>query len=123
MELKEKKSLLALAKQYSSPIYVYNLKTIEQQCRKLNDNLPGIKLSYACKANTNIKIIKAICREGFDIETVSPGEIEVAKKAGAHASKITFTCGSITKSELVGVVKKGVRIHLDSLHQVEMFGQ
>src|SRR3989344_575495 len=113
----------SLAKNLGTPIYIYDSKLIRDRCKELKKNLPGVNLYYACKANTNPEILKIIHKEGYGIETVSPGEINIAKKAGVPTSKITFTCGSISEKELMSVVKQGIRVHLDSLHQVEVFGK
>ena len=123
MEKKRRLLLKATGIKLGTPVYIYDSKIIKEKCRELKKNLPGVNLYYACKANTNPEIIKLIYNEGFGIETVSPGEIKIAHKAGIPISKITFTCGSIDEKELVSVVKQGIRVHLDSLHQVEIFGQ
>ncbi|MDP2642442.1 MAG: diaminopimelate decarboxylase [Candidatus Peregrinibacteria bacterium] len=115
--------LVKIAQKLGTPIYIYNANTIKQKCKELKQNLKGINLYYACKANSNPEIIKIVYKEGFGIETVSPGEIAIAHKAGVPISKITFTCGSIDKNEIISVAKQGIRIHLDSLNQVEIFGK
>ena len=112
-----------IAEKFGTPIYVYDEDLIRKQCRELKKSLPGADLYYACKANTNPEILKIIYNEGFGIETVSPGEIALAREAGVPISKITFTCGNIDEKELVSIVRQGVRVHLDSLYQVEIFGK
>ncbi|HEY4494247.1 MAG TPA: diaminopimelate decarboxylase [Candidatus Paceibacterota bacterium] len=106
-----------------TPAYFYDGKVINTKCRELKKNFPGVKLYYACKANDNKEIIKLIARQGFGVETVSPGEISLARRAGVPYSRMTFTCGSINERELTAVIKKGIRVHLDSLHQVEIIGK
>ena len=120
--MKDRK-LLEIASKFGTPIYFYDGETIRTACRELKRSLPGIKLYYACKANNNPEIVRLIHKEGFGIETVSPGEIAVAKRVGVSTSQMTFTCCSIDEKELVSVVKQGVRVYLDSLHQVEVFGK
>lgn len=112
-----------IVKELEMPLYLYDADLIKEKCRELKKNLSGIKLYYACKANTNLEIIKLIHGQGFDVETVSPGEINIARKAGIPTSQIPFTCSNISEKELVGVVKQGIRVHLDSLYQVETFGK
>lgn len=119
----ENNKLLKIAKKLGTPIYVYDGEAIQKTCRELKRNLPGVNLYYACKANTNVDIVRMIYKEGYGIEAVSPGEIAIAQKAGVPISKITFTCGNITEKELVSVAKLGIRIYLDSLHQVEVYGR
>lgn len=116
-------SALWLVKKFGSPLYVYDSGLIRKRCEELKSNFSGLTLYYALKANENPEIVRLIAQAGFSIETVSPSEIRVARRIGVPASKITYTCNSIDEAELVWVVKRGVRIHLDSLNQVEMFGR
>lgn len=113
----------SLVGKFGSPLYVYDADLIRTKCREFTKNFPEVKFYYACKANTNPEILKIIFKEGFGIETVSPGEIKIAKRIGEPVSKITFTCSSIDEKEIVWVAKQGVRIHLDSLAQAEFFGR
>ncbi len=108
---------------FGSPLYAYDGDFIRKRCRELKRSFPKMKLYYACKANTNPEIVRIIFEEGFGIETVSPGEVKVAKRAGVPPSKMAFTCGNVDESEIVWVVKQNIRIHLDSLHQVGIFGR
>jgi len=121
--MNEEHKLNTVARKFGTPMYLYDGKTIKRQCKKLKESLKGVDLYYACKANTNKEIVKLIYKQGFGIETVSPGEIAIARKAGVPISKITFTCGSIGENEIISVAKQGIRMHLDSLHQVEIFGK
>src|SRR3989344_534561 len=114
---------MRLMEKLQTPAYFYDGKVINTKCRELKKNFPGVNLYYACKANDNKEIIKLIARQGFGVETVSPGEISLARRAGVPYSRMTFTCGSINERELTAVIKKGIRVHLDSLHQVEIIGK
>ena len=89
--------LINTAKKLGTPIYLYDAEIIKQKCKELKTNLKYANLYYACKANTNTEIIKLIYKQGYGIETVSPGEISIARKAGVPVSKITFTCSNIKK--------------------------
>jgi diaminopimelate decarboxylase len=116
-------TVAAIAKKYGTPLYIYDAAMIVQKCRELKKAVPSVGWYYACKANTNAEVMKLIAREGYGIETVSPGEIAAARAAKVPVSKITFTCSSIDEAELVAVVKQGIRVHLDSLRQVEIVGK
>jgi diaminopimelate decarboxylase len=112
-----------LIERFGSPLYAYDAEVIRARCRELKKAFPGVRMYYACKANTNVEIIRLIAVEGLDIETTSPGEIAAARKAGVPVSRIAYTCASIGEKELVSVVRQGVLVHLDSLTQVEIFGR
>ena len=113
----------SLLEKFGSPLYVYDAVVIRERCRELKKAFPNFRLYYACKANTNPEVVHTIYREGFGVECVSPGEIAVAQKVGVPIEDIAFTCGSVHEKELLDVADMGIRIHLDSLTQVEQFGK
>lgn len=117
------KSPKYILKKYGSPLYVYDANVIQKRCKLLKQHFPNVNFYFACKANTNPEIVRLIFKQGFGIEAVSPGEISVARDVGVPFSRISFTCGSISEDELVSVAKQGVRVYLDSLGQVEIFGK
>lgn len=117
------RSAAALVKKFGSPLYVYDSGLIRERCSQLKANFPGVHFYYACKANAHPRVMRLILQSGFGIEAVSPGEIAAAKKAGATVGDIAFTCSSIDEEEIAAVGKQGIRMHLDSLVQVEAFGR
>lgn len=112
-----------LLQEFGSPLYVYDARVVRSRCNELQSLFPDFRLYFACKANTNPLLVKLIHEQGFRIETVSPGEIAVARGAGVPIKDLTFTCGNIPEKELLEVVNMGVRTHLDSLTQVEQLGK
>jgi diaminopimelate decarboxylase len=52
--------VIRLVEKYGSPLYVYNTERMMAQYRKLSDAFSGIdlKINYACKALTNINILR-----------------------------------------------------------------
>src|SRR3989344_4438617 len=113
----------ALTQEFGSPLYVYEADVIRARCREIKKAFTGIDLYYACKSNENPEAVRIITKEGFGVETMSPREVALARKTGVPISRIAFTCGSISEVELVSMVRKGIRVHLDSLVQVERFGK
>jgi diaminopimelate decarboxylase len=114
-----------LAKKFKTPLYVYEAETIRRQYFKLAQNIPYEKLGihYACKANTNISILRLIRKLGAKAETVSRGEIELALKAGFKTKDIIYTSTSVSREELAFVIKNKISINLDSLSQIELYGK
>ncbi|MBU6323319.1 MAG: diaminopimelate decarboxylase [Patescibacteria group bacterium] len=126
----EKKPLISgaeakrLAAKYGTPLYVYRQSVVAETYRRLRAAIPYPKtrIYYACKANANAKLLATLRRAGACIETVSPGEVALALRAGFPPSRISFTCSNLSEKELLAVAKKGVRMHLDSLNQVRRIG-
>jgi len=114
-----------LIKQYGSPLYVYDAAIIERQYASLVHTItyPKLKIHFACKSNTNVEILKLLKKAGSGIETVSPGEILAAEKAGFAAKDIVFTSSNISREELAWVMKKGIIVNLDSLIQLKLWGE
>ena len=106
---------------YGSPLYVYDAETIKTRYNELASNItwPKTCIHYACKANTNIEILKLLKSLGAGIETVSEGEVRAAKAASFAPEDILFTCSNVTEAELAAVVAHGVTINADSLGQME----
>lgn len=118
----QKKRLLTIARTYGTPVYAYDAQHIERQCKKLMRHFPDAQIHYAIKANANPAILKIIKAAGCGVEAVSVGELKLAQSLGFPAERISFTCSNITEKELVAAARAGVRVHLDSLHQLTVWG-
>ena len=77
-------SLIDLCKEFGTPIYVYDSAKIAAQCNRLKDAFSDTKvqINYACKALSNINIMKLMGTLGAHIDTVSIQEVQLALKAG-----------------------------------------
>lgn len=114
-----------LIQDFGSPLYVYEEETILNRFHKLHDAIsyPYKRILYAIKANSNLHIAKLLQKENCGIDAVSPGEIELALKAGFRAEDIIFTGNNMTDSEMDFAVSKGVLLNIGSLSRLEKFGQ
>ena len=119
------KQASAFRKKYGVPLYIYKKDIVVRQYNNLDRAIkyPNKKIYFACKANTNPEILKVLKKLGSRIETVSPGEIEKALKAGFKAEDISFTCSSISRKELISVAQQNIRVHIDSLNQLTWWGE
>src|SRR3989338_2996091 len=120
-----KYSAKTLARKFGTPLYVYEAEKIRQQYFSLVKYIKYKKLNihYACKANTNILVLKLLRRLGAKIETVSSGEILLALKVGFRTEDIIYTSTSMSREEMQFVVKKKIKVNLDSLSQIELYGR
>ena len=90
-------NLLAIAKEYGSPIYVYDAAKIESQYNRLTGAFKKVKelrINYAVKALSNMAILQLIHGFGAGLDTVSIQEVRLGLAAGVDPSKIMFTFGS-----------------------------
>lgn len=113
-----------LVKELGSPLYVYEEATIRTRARELRSAITyeNTQIKYACKANTNIQIMKILREEGLGIDAVSPGEIYAALKAGFPSSEILFTANNVSWDEIEYAVSKDVMVNIDSLSYLRQFG-
>ena len=117
-------NLLDLVKEYGAPLYVYDAQKIEEQFdliqKAFNNSKTHIK--YACKALTNINILKLLKNKGAGLDAVSIQEVIIGLKAGFKAEEIIFTPNSVSFNELVEATKLGVQINIDNISMLEQFG-
>ncbi len=115
----------AIASEYGTPVYVYN----EEIIRKSMETVEGVitkypyTANYSVKANTNIEILKLALEEGLNCDAMSPGEITLLLKAGFPPEKIFFVSNNVAAEEMQFAIDKGVIVSLDSLDQLDRFGQ
>ncbi len=83
----------ALAKEYGTPLYVYDFDYMKEQYRKLKSAFEGSKslIAYAVKANSNLSVINLFAKEGSGADCVSIGEVKRAIAAKVPTYKIIFS--------------------------------
>ena len=115
---------LELADTYGCPLYVYDAGVIKRQYDRLVKafNYPNLKINYACKALTNISILKYMKSLGAALDTVSMQEVRLGLKAGFDPQSITYTPNCVGIEELSAAKELGVRINIDNLSILEHFG-
>ena len=117
-------NLTNLAAQFGTPLYVYNQHKVEEQYNKLTYAFQGTntKFFYACKALSNINILKIIKNLGAGLDAVSFNEIKLGLKAGFLPQQILFTPNCVNFEEIQQAVELGVRINIDNISILEQFG-
>jgi len=122
----ENKTLLKLAKNYGSPLYVYDTEKIKHQySRILNafNTVKHVKINYAVKALSNINILKVFKTLNSGLDTVSIQEVQLALQAGFDPKNIIYTPNGVSLAEIEKVAALGVQINIDNLSILELFGQ
>ena len=116
---------LQVVENYGCPLYVYDSSVIERQFNRLRDafNVKSLKINYACKALTNISILKLMKKLGAGLDTVSIQEVLMGLKAGFESRDIIYTPNCVSLEEIEEAVKLGVRINIDNISILEQFGQ
>ncbi|MBO6881158.1 diaminopimelate decarboxylase [Winogradskyella sp.] len=119
------KTLLQIAEDFGSPVYVYDADTITSQYNRLTkafSTVKNLKLNYAVKALSNISVLKLFNSLGSGLDTVSIQEVQLGLKAGFKPEDIIFTPNGVSLEEIENVAKLSVQINIDNLSILEQFG-
>jgi len=120
-----KEKLQALAKEYGTPLYVYDADKITTQYQRLTKAFAGgnVHFFYASKALTNISILKHIKSIGCNVDCSSINEAKLALYAGFEPKQVLYTSNSVHFSEIEEAVSLGIHINIDSLSNLKKFGK
>lgn len=116
---------VALAEEFGTPLYIYNETILRERCNELK-NLVDYKhfvVNYSAKANGNLELLKIIQSEGLNVDAMSPGEIYVNLKAGFKPEQIFYISNNVDDAEFQYAIDAGVKISVDSISQLEKYGQ
>ena len=117
--------MLSLVEEFGSPLYVYDAATIERQYKRLDTAFAGIEhhIKYACKALTNVNILRFVRQIGAGLDTVSLNELQMGLKAGFEANDIVYTPNNVSFDEVQEAIALGAQLNLDNLPMLEKLGQ
>ena len=116
--------LVDLANQFGTPLYIYHADKIKEQYDHLEKAFSGCKTRffYACKALTNINILKYINSLGAGLDCVSINEVKLGLKAGFTPDRILFTPNCVDFAEIEAGKDLGVNVNIDNISILEQFG-
>ena len=77
--------VLSIVEKYGSPLYVYNSSKMREKFEKFTNAFKGVdlKINFACKALTNINVLKFFKSLGTGVDAVSIQESPVSASQGA----------------------------------------
>jgi diaminopimelate decarboxylase len=115
-----------IAKQYSTPCYIYSRATIERHWHAFNDAFGSQShlICYAVKASSNLAILNLLARLGSGFDIVSVGELERVLAAGADPKKVVFSGVGKKVSEMRRALEVGIRcFNVESEAELERLNQ
>jgi diaminopimelate decarboxylase len=114
-----------LTEKYGTPLYVYNENILRSRCRDLKGliSYSNFKVNFSPKANGNLELLKIVRSEGLSVDAMSPGEIYVNLLAGYKPEEIFYISNNVSEEEFRYAINAGVKISVDSVSQLEMFGK
>jgi len=111
-----------IADEFGTPVYVTEEERLRENYRSVYGAFSrhmDTRIHYACKANSNLAILKILESEGSGIDAVSVGEVMTCLKAGFTPDRIMYTGVNVSNEELKAVTDLGVMINIDSLSELE----
>jgi diaminopimelate decarboxylase len=117
--------LVELAKEFGTPLYVYDEATIRNRARGYRDGLqsayPGASLvCYAGKAYCAPWLLRVIASEDLGLDVVSGGELFTAQRSGFPAQRIYVHGNNKSEDELALALDAGVgRVVIDNVEEIE----
>lgn len=114
-----------IAARYGTPVYVYNEEILRERMHTVAQVVTKYPYTanYSIKANTNIHLLRMALEEGDNCDAMSVGELMMLEKAGFPVERIFFVTNNVSADELQYAIDKGIMTSLDSLSQLELFGQ
>lgn len=119
---------LKLAKEYGTPLVVYDVSQIRNQIRAFKkvfeEEQVNYAVSYASKAFASIAIYQVANEEGAYTDVVSAGELYTAMKANFPMERVSFHGNNKSKEELEMAVKNHVgKIMIDNFYEIDLLRQ
>lgn len=116
--------LTAIANEFGTPVYIYHAEKIAAQYNKLTAAFKktDTRFFYACKALSNISILKYVQSLGASLDCVSINEVKLGFMAGFKKDNILFTPNCVDLTEIIEAKELGVIINIDNISTLEQFG-
>lgn len=114
-----------LTAKYGSPLYVYNERILRERCREIKNlvDYKNFSVNYSAKANSNLAFLEIVREEGLNVDAMSPGEIYVELKAGFKPEQIFYISNNVSEEEMKFAIDHNITMSVDSLSQLEQYGQ
>jgi diaminopimelate decarboxylase len=113
-----------LAREYGTPLYVYDADLIRARVAELRS---FDVIRYAQKACSNIHVLRLLRAEGVLVDAVSLGEIERAVRAGysgrGEPAGVVYTADVFEAGTLERVVELDVPVNAGSADMLEQLGR
>ncbi|PKL79244.1 MAG: diaminopimelate decarboxylase [Ignavibacteriae bacterium HGW-Ignavibacteriae-4] len=108
-----------LAKEYGTPLYVYDKEKFQNNYKRLNEafikHYENTKIHFSVKANSNINVLKVFNEMGCGADCSSPYEFLYAKKAGFTNDRILYTGNYESPEDLETVAREELMLNLDDI--------
>jgi diaminopimelate decarboxylase len=110
-----------LAERFGTPLYIYDAEVIRRQVGNIRGAFSGLPFRpfYAMKANGNLSILRLVREQGFGCDAVSPGEIQLALRAGFAPEDVWFTCSNVSDEDLRAIPDPRIVLNVNSMAEID----
>ena len=106
----EKRALADIAREFSTPCYVYSKDALTQAFTNFSAGFADCQhlVCFAVKANPNLAILNLFARLGAGFDIVSGGELARVLAAGGDPKKVVFSGVGKTEVEMQAALNAGI---------------
>jgi diaminopimelate decarboxylase len=106
----EKRTLADIAREFSTPCYVYSKDALTQAFTNFSAGFADCShlVCFAVKANPNLAILNLFARLGAGFDIVSGGELARVLAAGGDPKKVVFSGVGKTEAEMKAALNAGI---------------
>jgi len=97
-----------LAEKFGTPLLVLSLEHIKRNYNFLVENLPGVKVYYAVKANPDERIVRTLASLGSCFDVASDGEMMALTSMGISPDRMVYANPVKTHNGLAVAKRTGV---------------
>ncbi len=112
--------LIQIAKDFGTPVWVYNAAIIRQRIQDLRS---FDVIRFAQKANSNTHILRLMREEGVKVDAVSVGEVERALFAGYQQDEIVYTADLMDRVAIVFIIDQNITVNAGSIDMLTQLGE
>ena len=113
--------LVELAREYGTPLYVYDEATVRLRCRDFTAALGERgEVLYSAKAFASPGFLQVVRSEGLGVDVVSEGELRLAEAAGFEGQEIHVLGNNKSREDVAAAWRVGATLVLDGFHDFEL---
>jgi ornithine decarboxylase len=102
------RSLPGLAAKHGTPLFIISKTRLREQVARFRKLLPRVEPFYACKANSDPRVLKVIAGTGIGFDVASAAEIEKVSAAGVAPGRMILANTTKRDEGIVYARKHGV---------------
>jgi diaminopimelate decarboxylase len=121
-------SAVELAKEYGTPLYVFDEGFIREKCRRYSEAFKvserGNRVAFAGKAFLTIAMCQLVAEQGLCLDVVSGGELYTAIKSNFPLKRVYFHGNNKTFEEIDMGISNGVgKFVVDNFYEIEKINE